>query len=46
MKTTSGTILNKVVIDTGVFDRELLERACREIKANKEKLNSKKSAKR
>ncbi|WP_157116014.1 hypothetical protein [Paenibacillus xylanexedens] len=35
----------KVTIDIGVFDRELLERACREIKANKEKLVSKKSVK-
>ncbi|MEY8748575.1 hypothetical protein AB9M62_56980 [Bacillales bacterium AN1005] len=46
MKVATQPITNKVVIDTGVFDRELLERACREIKANKEKLNSKKSAKR
>lgn len=45
MKAGTQPITNKVVIDTGIFDRELLERACREIKANKEKLNSKKSAK-
>lgn len=45
MKAVTQPTTNKVVIDTGVFDRELLERACREIKANKEKLNSKKSAK-
>ncbi|NUU73979.1 hypothetical protein [Paenibacillus xylanilyticus] len=45
MKEVAQPITNKVVIDTGIFDRELLERACREIKANKEKLNSKKSAK-
>lgn len=46
MRAVPQTVPKKVIIDTGVFDRELLERACREIKANKEKLNSKKSAKR
>ncbi|MDN8592069.1 hypothetical protein Q0V21_25305 [Paenibacillus sp. 11B] len=45
MNTPKQTDTTKVTIDTGVFDRELLERACREIKANKEKLGSKKSVK-
>lgn len=27
----------KIVIDTGIFPRELLEKACREIKANQAK---------
>ncbi|MBY0117900.1 hypothetical protein [Paenibacillus xylanexedens] len=45
MSTPKQADTTKVTIDTGVFDRELLERACREIKANKEKLCSKKSVK-
>jgi hypothetical protein len=45
MNTPKQADTNKVTIDKGVFDRELLERACREIKANKEKLSSKKSVK-
>ncbi|BFH10665.1 hypothetical protein J6TS7_31880 [Paenibacillus dendritiformis] len=31
----------KIIVDTGVFDRELLEKVCREIKQKKEQQSGK-----
>lgn len=39
MTKKSETSQEKVVVDTGIFSRELLEKACLEIKAKKIKLD-------